>query len=387
MTRAASHVATSKHIDLSLGELALANLSVDYLNMPGFRRDTTDLGALVLRGYYGFMDYAVAHWVRHVEEAAFGANEQDAMIKDLAESLTALLDIHFMAPTKQLPISQGNKKRLQVFANLTRSQDLEQAVVWARKQLTFFGETRQSERALDLGCVVGNVRSELERAIEGARIGPPGEAEVLEAMYGPKPYKCSRFSCRYFYDGFATAQQREQHHDKHLLPFRCTVIGCPRSSLGMATSGELQRHVRDTHMALGDDEFLSRNEIGDQGKATRPARARSQWHTAAPEAKDWTCGVCSKVFRKKFNRDSHMAIHSDKRCFDCDMCDLAFARASDLYRHLTTHGAPGFVCGGELPDGQRWGCGMKFVRADTLRNHHRTAAGQACLRAAPGGKS
>lgn len=360
--------------------------------MPGFRRDRPDLKALVLGGYYGFMDYTVAHWVRHVEEAASGADEGDAMIKDLAESLTALLDMHFTAPTKKLPVSQSNKERLQVFESLARFHDLEQAVVWARKELTFFGETNQSERALDLGCVVSEVRSELERAIDGARNGPAKEADELEAMYGPKPFKCSRISCRYFYDGFATAQQRDQHHDKHLLPFRCTVMGCPRYFLGMASNTELKMHVRDTHDAPGDDDFPSLDERkGQSGTQGSTGPEGGQEDEAVPTAKrprikEWTCEVCSKVFRKKFNLKSHMVIHSDERKFRCSYCDLSFARDSDRQRHEMIHEEPGFSCGGELPDGQRWGCGQKFVRADTLRNHHRTAAGQACLRTAPGSR-
>lgn len=364
--------------------------------MPGFRRDTPDLTALVLGGYYGFMDYAVAHWVRHVEEAASGADEGDAMIKDLAESLTALLDMHFTAPTKKLPVSQGNKERLQVFESLARFHDLEQAVVWARKELTFFGEAKESERALDLGCVVSEVRSELERAINGARNGPAKEADELEAMYGSKPFKCSRLSCRYFYDGFATAQQRDQHHDKHLLPFRCTVVGCPRYTLGMASSTELKMHVRDTHDAPGDDEFPSLDDLksqeGTEGTESTAGPWGGQGDEAVPIAKparikEWTCEVCSKVFRKKFNLKSHMVTHSDERKFRCSLCDLSFARANDRDRHEKIHEEPGFICGGELPDGQRWGCGQKFVRADTLRNHHRTAAGQACLRVAPWGET
>lgn len=368
--------------------------------MPGFRRDSPEITALVCGGYYGFMDYAVAHWVRHVEEAASGADEADAMVNDLAESLTALLDLHFTTPTKHLPVSRGNKERLRVFESLARFHDLEQAVVWARKELTFFGGIKESERALDLGCVVQDVRSELERAIGSAGNGPATGADDLEAMYGPKPFKCSRLSCRYFYDGFATAQQREQHHDKHLLPFRCTVIGCLRSSLGMASERELEKHVRDTHTAAGDDDFPSLDELSAQEGIELPGlddvidqrgtaeSAESQMPEATPKAKrlrtnEWTCDVCSKVFRKKFNLQSHMLTHSDKRDFCCNECNMAFARASDLNRHKKTHEEPGFFCGGKLPDGQWWGCGQEFVRADTLRNHHRTAAGQVCLRKAP----
>lgn len=393
---------------MSSGELSLANLCVDYLNMPGFRQNTPDLTGLVLGGYYGFMDYAVAYWVRHVEEAASAADEEDSLTKDLAESLMSLLDIHFTTPKKQLPVSQGNKKRLQVFEGLPRFHDLEQAVIWTRRELTFFGESRESERALDLASVVNNIRSELERALDCAENGPAGEAESLQAMYGPRPFKCGRLSCRYFYDGFTTRQEREQHKAKHLLPFRCTIVGCPRSSLGMASSGELERHLRDTHGHRDDDfpdldkpeaeaqeEEEPRVEVQDDGKPSGQGRTRpgeNQPHTTTPTAKrprvtEWTCDVCSKVFRKKFNFKSHMATHSDKREFYCSECGLAFARANDRNRHGKTHSEREFVCGGELPDGQRWGCGQKFGRADTLRNHHRTIAGQECVRAAPAGGS
>ncbi|KAK2605748.1 hypothetical protein N8I77_008563 [Diaporthe amygdali] len=387
---ARSYLARSKHIDLSSGELALANLCVDYLNMPGFHQGIPNLTSLVSGGHYGFMDYAVAHWVRHVEEAALAANEEDAMVKDLAESLMILLDIHFMMPTKQLYVSQSNKKRLQVFERLPRFHDLKQAVVWTHKELNSFGETREPERALDLVCVVNNIRSELEQALNDARNGPAEEAERLEAIYGPKPFKCDRLSCRYFYDGFTTAQQRQQHHDKHKLPFRCVVVGCPRASFGMASSVELEKHLKDTHGHPGNGDFPDLDEPSDQESATKPKRRKRP--TATPKAKrprisEWVCYVCSKVFRKKFNLESHMATHTDERQFRCGVCDLAFARASDRNRHEKTHEAREFVCGGELPDGQTWGCGQKFARADTLRNHHRTKAGQGCVRAAPLGGS
>ncbi|KAI7773542.1 hypothetical protein LA080_010406 [Diaporthe eres] len=191
-----------RQLDDALGTTTLSGGTQGFLWLAGGRVKER-IGRLFLahEGYHGFMDYAVTQWVCHVEEAASGADEGDAMIKDLAEPLT-------------------------MFESLTRFHDLEQAVVWARKEPTFFGETRESERALDLGCVVGKVCSELERAIDGARNGTAKEVHDLEATYGPKPFKCSRLSCRYFYDGFTTAQQREQHHDKQLLQFRCTTVGC-----------------------------------------------------------------------------------------------------------------------------------------------------------------
>lgn len=37
------------------------------------------------------------------------------------------------------------------------------------------------------------------------------------------------------------------------------------------------------------------------------------------------------------------------------------------------------MCGGELSNGRRWGCGNKYARLDTLQEHHRSATGRACL--------
>lgn len=132
-------------------------------------------------------------------------------------------------------------------------------------------------------------------------------------------------------------------------------------------------------MAPGDDDFPSLDEPDVHEGTAEPVKSQGHGLANRPQTNEWTCDVCSKVFRKKFNLRSHMATHSDEREFSCSMCDLSFARASDRNRHERTHEEPGFVCGGELPDGQRWGCGQKFVRADTLRNHHRTAAGRACM--------
>lgn len=144
---------------------------------------------------------------------------------------------------------------------------------------------------LDLGCVVRNVRSELERAIEGARNGPTKEADDLEAMYGPKPFKCSRLSCRYFYDGFATAQQREKHYGKHLLPSRCTVIGYSRSSLGMASERKLEKHARETHGS-------GRRRLSESGRAQCPGghsgaseRSEAQSRTKGQAASDQRVGM------------------------------------------------------------------------------------------------
>jgi hypothetical protein len=38
-----------------------------------------------------------------------------------------------------------------------------------------------------------------------------------------------------------------------------------------------------------------------------------------------------------------------------------------------------FSCGGVLRNGQRWGCGQSFWRADILSNHHKSKKGKKCI--------
>jgi hypothetical protein len=39
-----------------------------------------------------------------------------------------------------------------------------------------------------------------------------------------------------------------------------------------------------------------------------------------------------------------------------------------------------FVCRGNLKDGNNWGCGRRFARADALGRHFRSEAGRVCIR-------
>jgi hypothetical protein len=39
-----------------------------------------------------------------------------------------------------------------------------------------------------------------------------------------------------------------------------------------------------------------------------------------------------------------------------------------------------FVCRGNLKDGNHWGCGRRFARADALGRHFRSEAGRVCIR-------
>jgi hypothetical protein len=63
------------------------------------------------------------------------------------------------------------------------------------------------------------------------------------------------------------------------------------------------------------------------------------------------------------------------------VCGKAFARQHDRKRHEGLHsGEKKFVCRGNLKDGNTWGCGRRFARADALGRHFRSEAGRVCIK-------
>jgi hypothetical protein len=126
----------------------------------------------------------------------------------------------------------------------------------------------------------------------------------------------------------------------------------------------------------------NRDYILDLADPTRPAPAdgsnpkRTQKHPAT-----FQCTLCPKRFTRAYNLRSHLRTHTDERPFVCSVCGKAFARQHDRKRHEGLHsGEKKFVCRGNLKDGNNWGCGRRFARADALGRHFRSEAGRVCIR-------
>lgn len=129
----------------------------------------------------------------------------------------------------------------------------------------------------------------------------------------------------------------------------------------------------------------NRDYILDLADPTRPTSTgsdapagpkRTQKHPA-----NFQCSLCPKRFTRAYNLRSHLRTHTDERPFVCSHCGKAFARQHDRKRHEGLHsGEKKFVCRGNLKDGNNWGCGRRFARADALGRHFRSEAGRVCIK-------
>ncbi|KAL1595313.1 hypothetical protein SLS60_010004 [Paraconiothyrium brasiliense] len=414
---ARSHLANNSYLNVVAEEIRLATLCINYLNLPSFRAPITEES--VLAGEFGFMDYAILYWLRHLEAGlTSSSSRQDELFQDLAESLEVFVEQHWNNPTAKLSlIPNRTRDMLGIFSGSQRYLDIQLAVVLTDKELKYFGDIRREQRALDFADVASGVRCRLETVVRNN----PAQSTIddLELKYGTHLFKCPRFSCTYFTEGFSTSDERERHVERHKRPARCTDEHCRGSKIGFARQEDLARHMRENHPDMTErrHEFPTEEEISESVRERQPepetgaeveADAEAQpdpdLQTAEPamtpvlepavpqptrptEAskrrktkQDFECEHCHRKFTKKFNWQSHLATHSNNQT-QCPYCDTTFRRSADLARHIKSLHDPDNVvmCGGVLSSGHHWGCGMKFARADILRTHHKSAKGKQCI--------
>jgi hypothetical protein len=428
------------HIDPFKEDLKLASLCINYLNLPSFLDPPTE--QTVLNGDYGFMDYAVLNWVRHLEAGIVEAAAHDLLMREVVESLENFINHHWNSPTTSLGVPKKVSEKMECFTALPFYDKLEQAVVSTRRQSKFFGEIKNEEVALNLVGTVQVVRRVLERVVSSVmgfsdqalietdyglnRFKCPrfsckyfidgfctaGERDEhlrdeIETRYGSNHFKCSRFSCKFFTNGFSTGEERDRHVEKHERPFRCTDQSCPSFTFGFSSAAKQAKHIKETHSAIEfptdydvensktvakqntELQTLAELPVVDARKTIEPEQEPEEDSEPEPQyfrqkrvrLTEFKCDHCSRVFTKRYNLESHLRTHLGERPFKCQICGRAFARSSDHVRHMKKHsGERAHVCQGILQNGTPWGCGKSFSRADILGSHHKSKAGIACLR-------
>jgi hypothetical protein len=63
-------------------------------------------------------------------------------------------------------------------------------------------------------------------------------------------FKCPKEQYFAFYEGFTSAESRDQHHKKHLRTHLCSYSGCIHATLGFTNFNELKRHQSNVHPIL-----------------------------------------------------------------------------------------------------------------------------------------
>ncbi|KAI1368069.1 hypothetical protein F5Y08DRAFT_21916 [Xylaria arbuscula] len=302
-------------------ECSLARICLRYLSSQCFRKglSETQLKDLTRQGYYAFQDYALAKWGHHLE-AVIKAGPHELDIRS-AEDFSQVLSHFATVYRTELSITTDAEERIlrakqdcREFANCDFYEVL--VIIWAhfsQHQLAHFKERNKSSLPT-LGALLKSTRTILETF--GTSNKAEGGIEEIKIRYGEFLFKCDRFTCDYFYEGFETKEARDNHLKRHDRPYHCPIPGCSVNAFGFSTNKDREKHIRQYH----PDE-------------TSESRFTHMPRELVEDAR-FACPDCGQTFTRKANKDAHVRSHYGERPYVCDVCDKAFTRSNDRRRHI-----------------------------------------------------
>ncbi|KAK0115663.1 hypothetical protein ONS95_000068 [Cadophora gregata] len=306
---AKSYLIHNEYVQVHREEQKLANLCLQYLLFDCFDANLSDdsIRDYVTDGYFAFQDYAVLHWVDHLE-ASIPHLQSDAVEENgLGPSIADFYDAYGSAEASEKDIPDDLKNLCQHLKSADYFENLLLLISYTRN----YRAREETIAALgSLGTSVSRARVTLEN-IQAAAIPDPSVISSLQQYYGLNWHRCPRHACFNFHEGFPNSNSRDSHVARHEKPFLCTETSCTRKHLGFATEKELKKHLAVMH----PDPAVLFPKI----KKT-PAKH--------------VCDICSKDFTRAHNLNAHKRTHGNLRPYKCDFCVKAFVRKYDCERHV-----------------------------------------------------
>ncbi|KAH8691089.1 hypothetical protein GQ44DRAFT_636325, partial [Phaeosphaeriaceae sp. PMI808] len=244
------YLKTSGLLHLLSEECRLAFLCLSYLSFKGFNLTLpeSEVQEKVWRGYYSFMDYAVANWASHTENVILQWEDIETTDQtQLVESIETFLDTHWTGPDRQVTVSKTAFERLQPLEHHSHFQKMAQAIVIAKRHASVYEKPSASHEVLDIVKVLLRIRSCFEHLTSSIPDDGTWARNEIQKFYGREVYKCPKITCVRWHFGFSSKDQRNDHIRKHKRSFVCTFEGCAMSILGCATEESLEKHLCEYH--------------------------------------------------------------------------------------------------------------------------------------------
>ncbi|RKL39869.1 hypothetical protein BFJ72_g6598 [Fusarium proliferatum] len=196
-----------EHIDMAL-------FCCRYLSSRPFTTGKSqDISAHIHSGYYGFLDYAAAHYAVHIQktEAPDVSTDSCYKLEDVKAAALALAN----ANCKEVPVQTEQ-------TDVTKAtQDLELAI---------------QANVLVVRTLIGQQREKSETAI-------------FDATEGPVRHKCHKIQCSKFSTGCPNEAALKEHLTVHERPFRCPHADCFAHRIGYPSPKRLESHNEAFHQS------------------------------------------------------------------------------------------------------------------------------------------
>ncbi|KAK4205422.1 hypothetical protein QBC40DRAFT_260708 [Triangularia verruculosa] len=248
-----------EHVDVLSQHINLTTLCLCYLNLGNVDTSLSDetIREYVMEGRYAFLDYAIAHWLDHLEKSmAKPASSLPQSAQESADSLSSeirrFLDRHFR-DIDNLHIPPKFMQDFQSFG-LFNSQEFADALAQAAFQWSALfpkrpnryrnkgknSEDSQGPGSCSLRIFIPRLRAQqdhLARVFRSSRRG-----EDLHRYHGPGLFKCRFVHCDFFYTGFTDERARDSHQNRHENFHFCHFDGCPAGIIGFPDLKALNNH-------------------------------------------------------------------------------------------------------------------------------------------------
>ncbi|KAF5250227.1 hypothetical protein FANTH_4552 [Fusarium anthophilum] len=207
---ATTYLVGSGTIDLFEEHINMALFCSHYLSSRPFTTyKSQSISANGHWGYFGFMDYAAAHYAVHVQKVQTSeiSTHSSSRLEDVKAAAVGLNKAY----CKEIPlqVEQSNKT----------TQDLNLAI----------------ERNVLLVRTIINMERD------------KSQIASIETTEGLRRHKCHKTQCSKFATGFSNEAALKEHLAVHERPFRCPHIDCFANTAGYASLKRLESHDKTFH--------------------------------------------------------------------------------------------------------------------------------------------
>lgn len=245
-----------------------------YLTRTAFdmvSQDSKVARTIALTGFYGFFDYAAAHWDHHSLRYAREASSRKSALST-EEGLGKLPSTAWMDFVTRF--SDANESQSETISEHDMSSDISvpqpapPGIIDTEGESCNIQEIFRDWSSTRQSTEFEKLAKSLHHIMQLTDLGTLGDREkaVYLSLNGPFRPKCSRRDCLHFDTGFDCEAELSQHISWHEMAFKCPHTGCHAWKCGFPTSASLQRHLNRVHPTIDSNEKLF------PAKSRRPPR-------------------------------------------------------------------------------------------------------------------
>lgn len=302
-----------------------------YLTRTAFdmaNQDTNVAATIALTGFYGFFDYAAAHWDHHSLRYVLEASSRKSALS-AEKGLGKLLSTAWMDFVKRF--WDENESQLEtssehdVSLDIPVPQPVPPGTIDTEGESCNIQETFRDWSSTRQSTEFEKLAKSLHQIMQHADLGPMGDREkdVYLSLNGPFQPKCSRRDCHHFNTGFECEAELSQHISWHEMAFKCPHTGCHAWKGGFATNASLQRHLKRVHPTI------------DSIEALFPVKSRRQPRTITEACRlgdiEWIQRFTGQLLTKENLPTANRALHTAARDGNLAVCVLLTQLGANPY--------------------------------------------------------